>query len=81
MKVSWKIISFVLVFHSIICENFLQTENEDILTIPKVLHDIADKFLPNQKTELNIFTFNSALPVLEDIATNFMAKVNETFVY
>ena len=81
MKISWKIISFVLVVRFLFCENLLQTENQDFSTIPKVLHDIAAKFLINHNTEVNIFIFKSALQVLEDIATNFMAKVNETFVY
>jgi len=81
MKISWKIISFVIIIYSAFSENFLQTENQDLLTIPKVLHDIAEKFLLNKNTELNIFVFKSDLQVLHDIATNFMLTTNETFLY
>jgi len=81
MKISWKIIIFVLIFHSIFGEKLLETENQDFLTIPKVLHDIAAKMLPNLNTALNIFIFKSNLSILEDIATDFMAITNETFVY
>jgi len=82
MKISWKIIIFVLTVQSIFGEIFLNsTESQDFLTFPKVLHDIADKFLPNLNTEFNIFIFKSALRVLQDVANNFMATANETFVY
>jgi len=82
MKISWKIIIFVFIVHSIFGEEYQNsTESKDFLTFPKVLHDIAAKFLPNQNTEINIFMFESNLSVLEDIATDFMTTANETFAY
>ena len=60
MQISWKIIIFVITARLIFCENFLNsTENQDLIMISKVLHDITDEFLLSRNMQFDIFIFKS----------------------